>query len=178
MMQQKVHAASPVHEGCRAAFTAALLVLALVGHALAQSAGPLAQLEGRWTAQGQPPFVMEWSMRPAGFALRWTLPNGDETMVEFTASDQPGVFAATTSGWSMFGGGKTVNPLVGGTLYWARSTPDAVYVYSLVIDDRGAFVLDRYACQPSGDRLEVALQRRLPEGRVEDHRVTLVRAEG
>jgi hypothetical protein len=67
----------------------------------------------------------------------------------------------------MFGGDKPVNPLEEGTLYWARTAADAVYVYSLKIDDRGGFVLDRFTCSPSEGGLVVSLLRRLPEGRVE-----------
>ena len=55
---------------------------------------------------------------------------------------------------AMFGDDGPVNPLEGGTLYWARADGDALYVYSLAIDDHGAFALDRYACHPAaGDAL-------------------------
>ena len=45
---------------------------------------------------------------------------------------------------SMFGDEAAVNPLEGGALFWARTAGDGVYLYSLVIDDQGAFQIDRY----------------------------------
>lgn len=51
--------------------------------------------------------------------------------------------------------------------------PDLTLAVGLLKD-----VLDRYACRPAGDRLEVAFSRRLPEGRVEELALTLARAEG
>lgn len=76
----------------------------------------------------------------------------------------------------MFGRDEPVNPLVEGTLYWARLADDAVHVYSLAIDDKGAFVLDHYACRPAGEKLEVAFRRRLPDDKVEERAMTLTRA--
>ena len=64
----------------------------------------------------------------------------------------------------MFGGDGPVNPLVGGTLFWARLADGAIYVYSLAIGDRGDFQLDRYACTRNGDTLMVSLLRRTAAG--------------
>ncbi len=74
----------------------------------------------------------------------------------------------------MFDRRKQVNPLQEGALLWARTTRDAFYVYSLSIDDRGAFVLDRYRCQPQAGALQVSRLRELP-GRQEQLEATLAR---
>jgi hypothetical protein len=65
---------------------------------------------------------------------------------------------------NMFGGDGPIDPLVEGTLYWARTTAEAVFLYSLAIDDRGGFQLDRYRCVPQGDALTVSLDRRTARG--------------
>ena len=84
-------------------------------------------------------------------------------------SGRPGVYAGSTeAGWTMmgamFGDDGPVNPLRGGTLYWASTADDAVYVYSLAIDDNGAFVLDRYACRIEQGALAVTTARRTADG--------------
>jgi hypothetical protein len=163
----------------RPAWRAALALLAtLLAGSPVLPAELLDQLDGRWTTDGPPPFTMSWDREGEGFALRWTVPGGKEASVHFAPTGRPGVFAGQEAGgWSMFGGKEPVNPLVGGTLYWARSTPDAVYVYSLTIDDRGGFVLDRYACRGAGEgRLDVVLQRRLPQGEAEETAMQLAKA--
>jgi hypothetical protein len=110
---------------------------------------------------------LEIGLAPAGngFTLRWIAPDRGLEEVRFTATERPGVFAASEGeGWSMFERKAPVNPLEGETLRWARSAPDALYLYSLKIDDRGGFVLDRYACRPEADTLRVAWERQRPEG--------------
>lgn len=166
-----------------AAPAAALLLpaaLARPARGQAAAADPLPRLVGRWASEPDGAFAMTWSAAGDGFGLRWTVPGGGEAEAAFAPSGRPGVFAAAGGdGWSMFGGGKPANPLVGGTLRWARVGGDTVYVYSLSVQDRGAFVLDRYACRlAAGDRLEVAFQRRRPADRVEELRLTLARSKG
>lgn len=169
----------PVRSPRRALWPMAMAcIVTLAAPCPAWAADLLDSLYGRWTT-GQPaPFTMTWTRERDGFAVRWTVPGGREADIHFTPTRRPGVFAGRTNqGWSMFGRDKPVNPLVEGTLYWARSTPDAVYVYSLSVDDRGAFVLDRYACRRAGQgRLDVALQRRLPDGKTEEMTMQLAKA--
>jgi hypothetical protein len=143
----------------------------------ARAADLLTLLRGTWTAETSPPFRMAWSPSEGGFGLRWTVPDGGEAEADFIPSVRPGLFVPGERGWSMFGEKATVNPLTGGTLHWARATEDTVYVYAMTIDDKGAFVLDRYACRPEGDRLEVTMSRRLPGGHTEERQVSLVRSE-
>lgn len=153
-------------------------LLACLAPGTAWAADLLDSLYGRWATDTPAPFAMSWAKGRDGFELRWAVPGGKEATARFTPTGRPGVFAGQAGqGWSMFGGGEPVNPLVGGTLYWARSTPDAFYLYSLEIDDQGAFVLDRYACRSAGEgRLSVALQRRLPEGKTEEIDMQLAKA--
>jgi hypothetical protein len=93
-------------------------------------------------------------------------------------SGRAGVLAGPgAEGWSMFGSDKPVNPLRKGTLFWGRSAPEAIYVYSLAVDDRGAFMLDRYAFRPAGERLQLALERRLSQGKVEQAEASLERKD-
>jgi hypothetical protein len=156
-----------------------MILLLLLGLPMAPSlaADLLQALQGRWAATQDAKFAMEWSATGDGFGLRWTVPGRGEAQADFKPTGRPGVYAGQSEqGWSMFGRDKPLNPLVKGTLYWARSTPEAVYVYSLEIDDQGAFVLDRYAYRSAEPGIEVSLLRRLPEGRTEEMNVQLVRA--
>lgn len=133
------------------------------------------QLAGRWASKAGQPFTMDWSVEGDGFALRWTVPGRGEAEAAFITSGRPGVFVAGgRERWSMFGD-KPVNPLVDGPLHWARAAADTVYVYSLVVDQNGAFVLDRYACHPEGEKLKVTLLRRLPDGQGEEMSMLLER---
>jgi hypothetical protein len=155
------------------------LILSLLALPLAPAAAAdlMQALQGRWSAKEDAKFAMEWTPAGEGFGLRWTVPGRGEASAEFKPTGRPGVFAGQSQqGWSMFGGDKAVNPLEKGTLYWARSTPEAVYVYSLDIDDHGAFVLDRYTCRAAEPGIEVSLLRQLPQGRTEEMNVQLVRA--
>jgi hypothetical protein len=62
-------------------------------------------------------------------------------------------------------------------LLWARTAEDGVYVYSLEIDDRGGFLLDRYAYRPDGEGLLVSLLRRTAEGEVKPPEQKLVKVD-
>jgi hypothetical protein len=165
---------------CRAALTA-LIGLALLGSPLRADALPPA-LQGRWAGTLGPGTVpLEIGLAPAGsgFTLHWTPPGGGPEEVRFAATERPGVFAASEGeGWSMFERKAPVNPLQGAALRWARSAPDALYLYSLRIDDRGAFVLDRYACRPEEGALRVAWQRQRPEGPEPERAGRLTRTGG
>jgi len=169
----------PRGKGCWSGLTAAAaIVLCLATGSPGTAADLLQALGGRWATESGAPFTMDWQPAADGFGLRWTVPGQGEASVRFTPAGRPGVLAGRVEGgWSMFGGDKPVNPLENGTLYWARTTADAVYVYSLGIDDRGGFVLDRYACSPSEGGLAVSLLRRLPESRVERIDMQLVRVD-
>jgi hypothetical protein len=168
----------PRRKGCWNGLAAAAAVLLLVAGSPCLAGDLLQALSGRWATESGAPFAMDWQPAADGFGLRWTVPGQGEASARFTPAGRPGVLAGRAEGdWSMFGRDKLVNPLVEGTLYWARSTADTIYVYSLGIDDRGGFVLDRYACSPSGDGLAVSLLRRLPQGRAETLEMQLVRVE-
>ncbi|MFO1073162.1 MAG: hypothetical protein U1E17_10920 [Geminicoccaceae bacterium] len=134
----------------------------------------LASLQGRWAdASG---FAMTWAPAGDGFALRWTTAEGKSMDATFKPTGRPGVLAGVDdAGWSMFGGREPLNPLVKGTLRWARLTDEAVYVYSLAIDDKGAYLIERYGCRPEGDRLQVAFQLRRSPTQVEERAMTLSR---
>jgi hypothetical protein len=168
----------PRGKGCWSGLTAAAVVLCLVAGSPGMAADLLQALGGRWATESGAPFTMDWQPAADGFGLRWTVPGQGEASVRFTPAGRPGVLAGRAEGgWSMFGRDEPVNPLENGTLYWARTTADAVYVYSLGIDDRGGFVLDRYACSPSEGGLAVSLLRRLPESRVERMDMQLVKVD-
>ena len=89
--------------------------------------------------------------------------------VQFAPTGRPGVYAGKAkAGWSMmdsmFGDEAAVNPLEGGALFWARTAGDSVYLYSLVIDDQGAFQIDRYDCRLDQGSLVVSVARRTGAG--------------
>jgi hypothetical protein len=153
------------------------LVMLVAASAPVRAADLLTLLRGSWAAETSPPFAMTWSPSEGGFGLRWTVPGDGEAEADFIPSARPNLFVPGERSWSMFGKKAPIDPLAGDMLYWARSTTDTIYVYTLVIDEKGAFVLDRYACRPAGDRLEVAVSRRLPGGRTEELQVSLVRTE-
>lgn len=93
----------------------------------------------------------------AGFAMSWTgFSRTDDNKLarqeieaSFMPTDRPGVFAFDAGAPSLFSrlfaDPATGNPLVGETLLWARLAGPTLTVYSLAIDDRGGFALDRYA---------------------------------
>ena len=153
----------------------ALLGLLLLASLPAQAGELLAGLKGRWADAGG--FAMSFAPAGDGFQLRWTEPVGGETEATFRPTGRPGVLVGEDrAGWSMFGGGEPINPLIKGSLRWARLTDGAVYVYSLAIDDQGGYLLERYGCRPAGDdKLEVALQLRRSPNLVEERAMTLSR---
>ena len=158
---------------------AAALLLCLALPPAAALADALDDLQGRWAASSEGPPAMEWSGAGDQFSVSFTPAGGQAISLEFAPSARPGVLAGRVKGgWSMgtmFGGDGPVDPLVEGTLYWARTTADAVYLYSLAVDDHGGFQLDRYRCAPQGDTLTVSLDRRTAEGG-ENSEQRLVRA--
>ncbi|MFZ1426601.1 MAG: hypothetical protein WAS21_07535 [Geminicoccaceae bacterium] len=139
-------------------------MLLLLTLASASADGMLDAMLGRWSAAAGGTPVMEWSRNGDGFTVRWTPPGHDPVTVGFEPAGRPGVLVGKVDGgWSMFGDG-TPNPLEGKPLYWARTTEDAIYLYSLEIHDRGDFELDRYATRREGDTLSVTLLRRTAAG--------------
>jgi hypothetical protein len=152
-----------------------LLVGAISG---ADAADPLQGMSGRWAPGPDAAATVELTPDEGGFTLTWRPPERDSTTARFTATERPNVYAAQTGeGWSMFGGGEAVNPLREGTLFWARTAEDGVYVYSLEIDDRGGFLLDRYAYRPDGESLLVSLLRRTAEGEFKPPEQKLVKVD-
>ena len=159
---------------------AALVLLLGLGVPSVALADVLDDLRGRWGTAAGGSAVMEWSTSDGGFALAWTPRDGAPTTVWFAPAGRPKVYTGSAKGgWSMmgamFGDDDPVNPLSGGTLYWARSADDAVYVYSLAIDDRGGFVLDRYAAHPAQDALAITMTRRTAKGSEPPQEQKLVR---
>ncbi|HEX6010891.1 MAG TPA: hypothetical protein VFY87_03610 [Geminicoccaceae bacterium] len=145
----------------------------------AGAADPLQGMSGRWAPGPDAAATVELAPSEDGFTLTWQPPERDPTTARFTATERPNVYAAEQQeGWSMFGGGEAVvNPLQEGTLLWARTAEDGVYVYSLEIDDRGGFLLDRYAYRPDGESLLVSLLRRTAEGEVKPPEQKLVKVD-
>jgi hypothetical protein len=157
---------------------AALLALLGTVPAAAEAQDPLQALSGRWATGPGAPVAVELAPSDGGFTLTWRPPERDPTTARFAATERPNVYGAEEQqGWSMFSGGEPVNPLQEGTLLWARTADDGVYVYSLEIDDRGGFLLDRYAYRPSGEGVAMSLLRRTPEGAAEPPEQKLVRVD-
>jgi hypothetical protein len=121
-----------------------------------------------------------------GFHLSWTgLARGDggeltraKVEASFTPTDRPGVYAFDAGEKSLFSSlfadPASGNPLEGETLLWARLAGATLTVYSLAIDDRGGFDLDRYACTLTDRGMAVRYTRRIEndviltlEGRLE-----------
>ena len=160
-----------------AAVSAALVLCALSAGA---QAAVLDDLSGNWADTSSGPPTMEWAKADDGFTVSWTPLGTAVATVHFAAAGRPGVYGGRAQeGWSMmdsmFGDGAAVNPLAGGTLYWARVTEDSIYLYRLAIDDKGLFEIDRYDCQPDGASLTVSLQRRTGDGAAEPVDQRLVR---
>lgn len=160
-----------------AAVPAALLLCTLASGIRAEV---LDDLSGNWAETSSGPPTMEWAKADGGFTVSWTPPGTAATTVHFEAAGRPGIYGGSAKqGWSMmdsmFGDEAPVNPLAGGTLYWARVTEDSVYLYGLAIDDKGLFQVDRYDCRPDGTALTVRLQRRTGDGAAEPVEQRLVR---
>ena len=145
------------------------------------TAGILDDLRGIWVVGTSGPPAMEWSASDGGFVVSWTPPDGKATTVKFAPSDRAGVYTGNAkAGWSMmdsmFGDKEAVNPLEGGELFWARTAGDGVYLYSLVIDDKGAFRIDRYDCRLDQGALVVSMARRTRDGTEDPREQRLTRA--
>jgi hypothetical protein len=88
----------------------------------------------------------------------------------FGPTDTPGVFAfESTAGsllTSLFADPAVGNPLEGDTLLWARLADDTLHVYSLAIDDRGGFLLDRSTAQLTGDGMVLSYVLRLENDQI------------
>jgi len=67
----------------------------------------------------------------------------------FVAGARPGLFTATSSG----------DPLAGGEMAWARIKDNALMVYLMVIDDDGAYQIQRYERKLSGTGMELTFTR-------------------
>ncbi len=96
-----------------------------------------------------------------GFKVAWTSVirgGGDvgkprvrkkSTTRTFIAGARPGLFTATSSG----------DPLAGGEMAWARIKDNALMVYLMVIDDDGAYQIQRYERKLSGTGMELTFTR-------------------
>jgi hypothetical protein len=150
----------------RAAILGLLLLAALSPGALA---GVPDGLRGSWAAAPSTAPAMEWASTEDGFTVSWTPQGAEATTVHFSPATRPGIYAGKAkAGWSMmdsmFGDDGPVNPLDSGTLFWARTAADTVFIYRLAIGDDGAFQIDRYACRPADGALALSVQRRTAAG--------------
>jgi hypothetical protein len=82
----------------------------------------------------------------------------------FAPTDRPGVFAFRPGPTSLlgrlFGDPATANPLEGKTLLWARLDGATLTVYSLAIDERGGFDLNRAARTLADGKMTLQYTRR------------------
>ena len=145
-------------------------------------AGVVDELSGRWGESGTGPATLTWMADGTGFTVTWNPSDGASSEVRYEPAQRPAIFAGQARGrrsmlQSMFGADGPVNPLVDGTLYWARVDDETVYLYSLTVDDRGDFRLERIACRREGDVLSVSLARRTGVGseRIVERRLEPVR---
>jgi hypothetical protein len=161
-----------------AGLAAAILPLCLLALPASIAAGPIEDLQGSWATAASAAPALKWSGDAGGFTVAWTPEGGTATTVQFTPAGRPNVYGGSAKeGWSimdsMFGDDHPVNPLEGGTLYWARSAQDGVYLYRMKIEDNGSFAIDRYALRLADGALTVALDRRTAEGggQIREHRL-------
>lgn len=88
----------------------------------------------------------------------------------FSPTERPGVYAFSAGEKSLLGrlfaDPATGNPLKGETLLWARLDGRTLTVYSLAIDRRGGFDLDRYARTLTDDGMTVLYTRRIENDRI------------
>lgn len=100
-----------------------------------------------------------------GFDLEWKVPGGAAESARFIQTEgHPGVFSTQKASRGLFGvmswfSGE-LNPLDGDPLIWARSGADTLVFYKLVIDEQGAFTLDRYETVLEGGALRLHFTRR------------------
>jgi hypothetical protein len=171
--------------------------LALVSTAVAADAASIQDFAGAW--QGvelhasdsrieATPDDLDLKLSPEddGFRLEWTTfartSDGHlqrrQVDARFAPTDRPGVFAFRPDHGSffsrLFADPATANPLKGETLLWARLDGATLTVYSLAIDNRGGFDLNRYARTLTDGGMTVRYTHRIEndvilsvEGRVE-----------
>lgn len=156
-------------DGGKAGRCAMLLSVLLLCWPGVGRAGPIEDLKGKWAPAADAAPAMEWSGDASSFTVAWTPEGGSTTTVQFTPTGRPGVYGgAAKEGWSimgsMFGQDGPVNPLDGGTLYWARTAGSEIYLYRMRVEDRGDFTIDRYDLRLADGRLTVTGNRRTAEG--------------
>jgi hypothetical protein len=166
----------------RGRWAAGLALLVQAALPAAGSAAVLDDVRGRWAASPDAAPAVEWQADGDGFSVTWTPPGAaSATTARFAPAGRPNVYAGgTEQGWSMgamFGGDGPANPLEAGTFYWARTGDEAVFVYSLAVDDGGGFVIDRYAYRPEAGGLAWSLSRRTGEGAQDPVEQKLVRVD-
>jgi len=102
--------------------------------------------------------ALDLSIKPDadGFHLTWqhlgSLRDGGEATVpvdaRFLPSTRPGVYEYVPNSGSlltrMFASPSTGNPLEGETLLWARVEDETLIVYSMMVEPKGGFDVDRY----------------------------------
>jgi hypothetical protein len=88
----------------------------------------------------------------------------------FAPTKRPGVFAFAPGGKSLlsrlFADPATGNPLNGETLLWARLEGKTLTVYSLAINPRGGFDLDRYARTLTENGMTIRYTRRVENDQI------------
>lgn len=167
---------------------ATIMGLALGAHGAVADQASLADFYGQWRGvtaessglQDVEPGDLSVTVRPddAGFRMRWTAfgsatdEPAERRVIEvgFEPTGQPGVFAYREEPGSLFGrlfaSPETTNPLEGETLLWARLEGPSLTVYSLALDRRGGFRLDRYERTLDNGALSLLGTRRTGRGRV------------
>lgn len=155
-------------------FQLVFLMLSLCGLPTAAHATGLGDFAGHWRGESidssdglkvsKEDLSLKFSPIDGGFELEWKAPGGDVEKAGFVESeDKPGIFSARASSGGLLGffsSSEEVNPLDGDPLVWARLAGDVLIVYKLVIDEQGAFTLDRYENTLQSDTLRLRFSRR------------------
>lgn len=154
-------------------FQSAFLFLSLCG-LLTTHAADLRDFVGHWRGDAiessdglevvKEQVLFKFSSVDDGFKLEWNTPGGDVEQAVFVESEtQPGVFSVRASSGGLLGflsSSGEVNPLEGDPLTWAHLEADSLIVYKLVIDDQGAFTIDRYENAMQGETIQLRFTRR------------------
>jgi hypothetical protein len=88
----------------------------------------------------------------------------------FAPTETPGVFAFDPGRGgllsSLFADPAVGNPLQGDTLLWARVAGDTLHVYSLAIDPKGGYALEKTIGELTGDGMATRYELRLENDRI------------
>ena len=99
-----------------------------------------------------------------GFEIDISLPEAPPLRAQLVPSEERRVFEVAAARRGLFGffnGGDRSNPFDGEPLIWARSSALGIVAYRLTIGADGGMTLLRIAFEPDGERLEMAVERRI-----------------